>query len=329
MPTRAHVLRRAAALVACALTVVSTTAGCSLLSGGGDSGATDIERNTLRIGVMPVVDVAPLRIAINDKLFEKAGLQVQLVPQTSEEESLKQLDTTLDITWASHVTLFRKAADNTQLQLQGEAYQAGANSMALVSIGSAYDAPAKKPNPRIAVNSVSDIGALTTKAVLETAGIEKQKITFVEMPFEKMQQAMQSQAVDAAWMMEPFITKVQRETGARIVTDTAIGPTKDFPMSGYASSKKFADGNPKALALFRSVLREAQQNATNNKLSVQDVLSSYIDVDQQTAALVSVGTFPLSLNPIRLQRVADMMDTEGVLQNRLDVQQLLPPGTTN
>lgn len=62
---------------------------------------------------------------------------------------------------------------------------------------------------------------------------------------------------------------------------------------------------------------------------MQDSLTSYADVDASTAALVSVGTFPLSLNPIRLQRVADMMDTEDVLSGRLDVQQLLPPGTTN
>ncbi len=330
MPTRAHVLRRAAALVACALTVVSTTAGCSLLPGGGDNGATDIERNTLRIGVMPVVDVAPLRIAINEKLFEKAGLQVQLVPQTSEDEGIKQLDTTLDITWASHVTLFRKVAvEDTQLQLQGEAYQAGANSMALVTTKQSYNSASQIPAPRIAVPDDNDIGALTTRAVLDTAGIEKQRIAFRELPFDQMITAMESQSVDAAWMIEPFITKAQRDIGARVVTDTAIGPTKDFPMSGYAASKKFADGNPKTLALFRSVLRNAQQAATNNKISVQDVLSSYIDVDQQTASLVSVGTFPLSLNPIRLQRVADMMDTEDVLPRRLDVQQLLPPGTTN
>jgi NitT/TauT family transport system substrate-binding protein len=329
MPTRARVLRRAAALVACALTIVSTTAGCSLLPGGGDNGATDIERNTLRIGVMPVVDVAPLRIAINDKLFDKAGLQVQLVPQTSEDEGIKQLDTTLDITWASHVTLFRKVAEGTQLQLQGEAYQAGANSMALVTTDPNYDGPAKIASPRIAVVDDNDIGALTTRAVLDTAGIEKQRIAFRKIPFDQMVTAMQSKTVDAAWMTEPYITKAQRDIGARIVTDTAIGPTKDFPMSGYASSKKFADGNPKTLALFRSVLRDAQQAAANNKLTVQDVLSSYVDVDQQTAALVSVGTFPLSLNPIRLQRVADMMDTEDVLPGRLDVQQLLPPGTAN
>ncbi|WP_238412688.1 ABC transporter substrate-binding protein [Saccharothrix deserti] len=288
-----------------------------------------MERNTLRIGVLPVVDVAPLRLAYNNKLFEKAGLQVQLVPLNSESEGIKQLDTTLDLTWSTHVTLFRSFAEGTELQLQGEAYQAGANTMALVTLDPAYDSPGKLPSPRIAVPSTEDVGALTTKAVLKTAGVEKQRIKPVEMPFGEMINAMRAGQVDAAWMTEPFITQAQRNTGARILTDTAVGPTKDFPMSGYASSKKFADGNPRTLALFRQVLRDAQEAASNDKLSVQNALTGYMDVDQQTAALVSVGTFPLSLNPVRLQRVADMMDTEEVLRERLDVGGMLPPGTTN
>ncbi|MFD1146375.1 ABC transporter substrate-binding protein [Saccharothrix hoggarensis] len=288
-----------------------------------------MERNTLRIGVLPVVDVAPLRLAYNNKLFEKAGLQVQLVPLNNEVEGIKQLDTTLDLTWATHVSLFRSYAEGTQLQLQGEAYQAGANTMALVTIDESYDNPGKRTSPRIAVPSTGDVGALTTKAVLKTAGVEKQRITPVEMPFEQMVDAMRAKVVDAAWMTEPYITKAQRDVGARILTDTAVGPTKDFPMSGYASSKKFADGNPRTLALFRQVLRDAQEAASNDKLSVQNALTGYMDVDQQTAALVAVGTFPLSLNPVRLQRVADMMDTEEVLPERLDVGGLLPPGTTN
>jgi NitT/TauT family transport system substrate-binding protein len=289
-----------------------------------------MERNTLRIGVLPVVDVAPLRIALTDKLFEKAGLQVNLVTQPSETEAIKQLDTTLDITWATHVSLFRSVAEGTELQLQGEAYQAGPNSMALVtSATSDYDDPGKKAAPNIAVNSETDIGGLTTRAVLDTAAVEKQKIKFTSMPFGDMENALKSGKVDAAFMIEPFITKAQRNIGAKILTDTARGPTLDFPMSGYASSKKFAEQNPKTLKVFRDVLRQAQQRAQANKLAVQDSLTSYADVDQPTAALVSVGTFPLSLNPIRLQRVADMMDTEDVLSGRLDVQQLLPPGTTS
>ncbi|MFC6093221.1 ABC transporter substrate-binding protein [Saccharothrix lopnurensis] len=296
---------------------------------GTDSGdQPEVERNTLRIGVLPVVDVAPLRLALNEKLFERSGLQVQLVTVSDEAEGIKQLDTTLDITWASHVNLFRAYAEGAQLQLQGEAYQAGSNTMALVTLDTAYDSPDKLPSPRIAVNTVGDIGALTTTTMLRTAGVEKQSIRLQELPFEQMVDAMRAGTVDAAWMTEPFITQAQRNAGARVLADTAIGPTKDFPVSGYASSKKFADANPRTLALFRQVLRDAQESASNDKLSVQDALTGYMDVDQQTAALVSVGTFPLSLNPARLQRVADMMDTEEVLPERLDIGDMLPPGTT-
>ncbi|MFD9703510.1 ABC transporter substrate-binding protein [Lentzea sp. NPDC059081] len=325
MATRAKALRLAAVLITCVL-----TASCGLFGGSSNGGNADVERNILRIGVLPVVDVAPLRIALTEKLFEKAGLQVNLVTQPSEAEAIKQLDTTLDITWATHVSLFRAVAEGTELQLQGEAYQAGPNSMALVTASnSSYDDAGKNPSPTIAVNSETDIGALTTRAVLDTAAVEKQKIKFKSMPFADMENALTSGTVDAAFMIEPFITKAQRKIGAKILSDTARGPTLDFPMSGYAASKKFADANPKTLRVFRDVLREAQQRAQGNKLAVQDSLTSYADVDQPTAALVSVGTFPLSLNPIRLQRVADMMDTEDVLSGRLDVQQLLPPGTTS
>jgi ABC-type nitrate/sulfonate/bicarbonate transport system substrate-binding protein len=325
MPTPARVLRRAAALFACAATLTA----CGLLPGTDGNDRPEVERSTLRIGVMPVVDVAPLRLAFNNKLFDRAGLQVQLVPLNSEVEGIKQLDTTLDLTWGTHVTLFRSFDEGTPLQLQGEAYQAGVNTMALVTLNDAYDSPGKFPSPRIAVPSTGDVGALTTRAVLKTAGVEKQRIKPSEMPFEQMVDALRAGQVDAAWMTEPFITQAQRDAGARILIDTAVGPTKDFPMSGYASSKKFADANPRTLALFRRVLRDAQEAASNDKLSVQNALTGYMDVDQQTAALVSVGTFPLSLNPARLQRVADMMDTEEVLPDRLDVGGLLPPGTTN
>ncbi|ATE52274.1 MULTISPECIES: ABC transporter substrate-binding protein [Actinosynnema] len=331
MPTPARVLRRAAALIVCA----TTLSACGLLPGTSGDETPALERNTLRIGVLPVVDVAPLKLALNDKLFERAGLQVQLVDVSSEDEGLKQLDSTLDITWGSHVKLFSKVAEGTELQIQGEAYQAGANSMALVTTNPQYDSAEKikgrsaNRKPKIAVDSTKDLGALTTTSVLKTAGIEQSSVELTTMPFSQMVNDLRADKIQAAWMIEPYITKAQREVGARVITDTATGPTQDFPMSGYASSKKFADANPQTLKLFRSVLQEAQQAASDNKLAVQDVLTSYIDVDQQTAALVSIGTFPVSLNSVRLQRVADMMDTADVLVGKLDVQVLLPEGTAS
>lgn len=321
--------RVAGALVG-AVTLVAS-AGCGVFTTSSNTERPQLEHPALRVGYMQVVDVAPIRLALNEKLFDKAGLQVEWVQESSEADALKQLDTGgLDIVWASDVNLFRAAAGGQQLQLQGEAYQAGNNTMALVAMpNSSYKDASSKPSPTIAVNALDDVGVLTTKSALGTADVEQNKIKFKQVAFQDMQAQLQSGAVDAAWMVEPFITKAQKSIGATIVTDTARGATLNFPMSAYAASKKFADQNPKTLAAFRTALQQAQQQASGNVLSVQDVLPSYADVDSSTAALVSVGTFPASLNPVRLQRVSDMMDTSGLLSSRLDVQPLLPPGVSS
>jgi NitT/TauT family transport system substrate-binding protein len=319
---------RGAALLIGALTLMAT-AGCSFLPGSGSARGQQVEHSSLRIGVLPAVDVAPLRLALNNKLFENAGLQVDLVSESSEADGLRQLDAgTLDVAFASNVMLFKSAAAGAALQLQAEAYQAGTNTMALVTLpNSDYTDPSVRPAPRIAVDTDPGVGTLTTRSVLSTVGIDTTKIRFAQMPFGDMTDALKSGSVDAAWMVEPYITKAQKQLGAKILTDTARGATLNFPMSSYATSRKFADANPKTLQLFRSVLGQAQQLASNHLL-VQDVLHQYVDVDIPTAALVSVGVYPTSLNPVRLQRVADMMETAGMLTTRLDVQQLLPPGMT-
>ncbi|MCP3800080.1 ABC transporter substrate-binding protein [Allokutzneria sp. A3M-2-11 16] len=317
--------RRASALLASAV-VLASVSGCGLFTSTEEAAAPKPERGTLRIGVLPSVDVAPLYLARNEKLFSAAGLQVELIVVNDDNSAVQQLESqTLDIAFASHVTLLRAVHSGKELQLQGEAYQAARNTMALVTLAdSDYDNPGEIQKPKIAVNRKDDLGTLTTESVLQTANVKKDNIKWSPIAFADMADALRNKSVDAAWMVEPWITKAQRSMGARVLTDTARGYTLDFPMSGYAASKKFADSYPKTLAAFRNVLEKAQELGTN-KLAVQEVLTEYAEVDAQAAGLVSVGTYPMSINPVRLQRVADMMETSQLLTSRLDVQQLLPP----
>jgi ABC-type nitrate/sulfonate/bicarbonate transport system substrate-binding protein len=319
-------LRRTAVLLTGALSLAAATTGCSLMPGSGSSAVANLEHPTLRIGYEAQVDVAPLYKAVNGKLFADAGLTIELVQEANDQDAIKQLnDGNLDVVFATHVSLFKAAATGTSLELQGEAYQAGANTMALVSLPDArYNDPSTKPAPRIAVNTANDLGVLTTKSVLDTAGVQQNKIQFKIVPFTEMAASLGNREVDAAWMIEPFITRAQKQLGATVVTDAARGATLDFPMSGYASIKKFADANPNTMSTFRKILARAQQQASD-RLAVQSVLKEYAGVDAATADLMSVGTFPTTLNAVRLQRVADMMQTSQMLDNRLDVQSMLPP----
>jgi NitT/TauT family transport system substrate-binding protein len=300
------------------------TAGCSVFSSGTPAPPPALERTTLRVGVGNAIDTAPLRIAVAAGKFGSAGLNVQLVELGGDDGLAKLTSGDLDVTFASDIAMFRAAAGGTALQLQGEAYTSGPNTMALVTLpGSDYTEPTAKKAPEIAVNMLDDIGALAARSVLGTAGVDVTKIKFKPVGFDQMPQTLQAGDADAALMIEPYITRAEKDLGAHILADGARGATLDFPLSGYASAKPFAQGNPRTLAAFRKALGTAQQSATD-PATVRDALPTFSDIDTTTASLISLGSYPASLNGIRLQRVADLMHNSGQLANRLDVQALLP-----
>lgn len=319
-----HVMKRRMALLLAGLSATASIAGCDVFSGDSSDGSTEAT-GTLRIAVTPALDTAALRIGVRDGRFERAGLTIELNEQPDQNAALAKLKAgEVDIAFAGNVALLRAAAAGTRLQLQGEAYQAGANTMALVSLpDSGYREPKDKPAPRIAVDTDPGVGSLTTRSALRDEGLNPDDVTFVPRPFHTMGDALSSRQVDAAWVVEPHLTKLQKELGATVVLDTAKGTTAAFPMSGYASMRTFADASPDLLEHFRNTLSEVQRTTTTPR--AQQELPTFADVDPTTAALVSIGEFPERINHERVQRVADLMQTFGLIRDRLDVNGMSPP----
>lgn len=320
-------LRTTAALRAGAMITMSVLlTGCSTMSP--ERPHPEIELKSLRVGVTKAIDTAPLRLAVERKLFENSGLRVELVEQRDQHRTMSALKAgEVDIAFAGNLTLLKAAANGTRLELQGEAYISGPNTMALVTLpGSGYYGPTSKTAPVIAVDPHDDLGKLTTRSRLETEGVDPRHVEFTELNFDEMMTALGKREIDAAWLTEPNISKAQKEFGAKIVTDTARGAMQDFPMSSYAADKQRASGNPHTFALFRSIFSEAQELA-NDPSVVRDMVGEFTSLDKTSVALVAIGTFPTSLNAVRLQRVADLMHNSGLVRQRIDVSSLVPAAT--
>ncbi|HKS45146.1 MAG TPA: ABC transporter substrate-binding protein [Amycolatopsis sp.] len=317
-------MRRVAIMLVATLYLVT---GCNNLLGGSRSDDRLIpELTTLRVGVGNPIDTAPLRIAVEDGSFTRAGLHVELVDEASNTEGLSGLASgRLDVAFATDVAFFKAAAAGTALQLQGEACTSAPFTMALMTLpGSTYTQLTGKKTPRIAVDELDDLGVLTVRSMFATAGGDPSKIRFVRRSFGEMPAALRDRSADAALMIESFITEAQQNLGAQVLADSSRGATMNFPMTGYASSGIFAQANPRTLALFRSVLADAQQRATDPSI-VRQALPRLAAIDNATADLVALGEYPSSLNGVRLQRVADLMHSSGMLANRLDVRSMVPP----
>lgn len=303
---------------------LSLLTGCNI-STTRTNGDAPLERTTLRIAVGNAIDTAPLRLAVEDGSFTRAGLHVDLV---EEQEPLDGIDGLaagqVDIAFATDVALFGAASRGTALQLQGEAYTSAPFTMTLMTLpNSEYTDLSTKKNPRIAVDQDNDLGALAARAMFTTAGADPTKIRFVVRAYQDMPAALRDGSADAALMTEPFITKAQQDLGARVLADSSRGATMAFPVSAYAASGLFAQSNEHTLAAFRRVLAEAQQRADDPTV-VRAALPRIAGIDETTAALVSLGQYPTSLSGVRLQRVADLMHNTGMLAARLDVPSMLP-----
>lgn len=319
-----HTWRRTLAAVL-GMLLLGSLAAC----GEQHNAAPQPERPTLHIGIQPLIDDAPLFIAQAKKLFTAKGLQVQLIPQENDAEAIKALKSgQVDLAFGSDVSLLKAAASGTKLRIAAEAYQAGQSTMAIsVPQQVQYANPGKLGNVTVAVNQPDGLGTMVATSTLAALGVDADDINFVTMPFKDMGKAVAQHKVTGAWMEEPYLTRAERKLGIFAI-DTDDGGQLNMPLSAYATTSRFAKDNPNTMRIFRTVLSRAQDIAKDRR-EVQKVLPQYSGVDATTAALVSMGTYPTTLSAVRLQRVADRMQSAGLLSTRLDVQQLVPADTSS
>jgi NitT/TauT family transport system substrate-binding protein len=284
------------------------------------------ELSSLRVAATTNLDAVPLRMALQRGVFERAGLNVEVIEREDQAGALAALTAgDADVAVAGNLELLQAAAEGTELEFQGEAYIAGPNTMVLVSIpGSDYEEPTDNPSPVIAIEPGRPLGRLATRSRLATEGIAPEQVQFKTLEFDEMGPALRSGEVDAAWLCEPRVSKAQREYGAQIIADTSRGAMLEFPISSYAAMRKRVRENPRTFEILRRALSQTQQLA-NDPVSVREYLMSLHKLDKSTVAMVSIGSYPTSLNGVRLQRVADLMHRNGIVGERIDVAAMLPP----
>lgn len=306
------------------LVVVALASGC----GGSGSSATEfeaLEKTKIKVGVLPIVDTAPVYVGIENGVFAAEGLTVEPVVLNQSTDALPMLrQGELDFAFGNYVNFFKAhAADKAELRVQAEGYQTTPGVFVIAAMpDSSVRSPEDLAGKKVGVNILDNISTLTTNEALRAYGVDPGSIKYKVVPFPDLEQALESRSVAAAFLVEPFTSHAQQRLGVRIVMDNASGPTADFPVGGYFSAEEFAKDNPQTAAAFRRAMQKAQALAAERR-KVEEVLPTYTKIDPKTASMITIGTFPTSLNSTRLQRVADLMHRQGMLEEELDVRTII------
>ncbi|MBG0821345.1 ABC transporter substrate-binding protein [Planomonospora sp. ID91781] len=320
-----------AGLLTLALMAVAGCGGADEPTGasGASAGGSGLEKTTINIGTMPVVDTAPLQIAMEKGLFEAEGLDVKPSVLAGGAEAIPKLKGgSLDVSFGNYVSFFGAAAKGAiDLKIVSDGFQSAPKThVIMVPKDSPIRTVADLKGKTIAVNTKRNIGTMLVRVAGRAHGIEiDEDENFAEFPFPEMEGALKAGTVDAAIVVEPFGTFIGRNIGARVVWDTSQGPTADFPIAGYAATSEFVAANPRTVAAFQRAMRKAQKLAAD-RANVVAAIPKYTKIPASAADGLAIGAFPTALDAARLQRVADSMHEYGLLDAPIKAQDLVFAG---
>lgn len=317
-----HIVRFALAIAFATVAGAGCTSSSSTPGGAGASGLTHID-----VGVLPIIDDAPIFIALQHGLFRAQGLDVTPVVLNSGEAATQELlSGKLEFAFSNYVTTILAASQGAKLRIVADGAQTLPDTnVIMIEKGSAIRSVQYLRGKTIAVNALGNIGSLMADATLQTYGVPVNSVKFKVIPFPQMAAALQDRSVDAAWMAEPFITQAGEQIGAEELADTASGAMTNFPIAGYEALAEYSQRHPSTVAAFQRALVQAQALAATRSV-VEQSLPMYINgIPPQLVAAVHLDSYPTSLSQTRLQRVADTMDAAGMLQRPFDTRQLLTP----
>ncbi len=300
------------------------TAAC--LNWGGPGAPAGVEKPDLTVAAVPAFDSAGIYIAQQRGLFAAAGLHVKIVPAVSSSTVIAgQLAGKYDFTVGAYPGyILADALRHARLRiLAPSSTMAPLGQQLMVPSGSPIHNVAQLRGARIGVNALHNIGVLLVSSALSDNGVPPGDVTFVAIPFPKMAAALKSGQVDAAWLIEPFITDAEESAGATTLADLDQGVTQGLPISGYSVTQSWLDKYPKTASAVRRVLRQAQVIANNDLGAVQNSMETYAGLPRHTVQISSLPDYPLQTNANLLQRVANLMEQFGMTTQEFDVSQII------
>lgn len=343
---------RASAIVLSVLTALSISLAAACGGGGSSASVPKPEQKSLRVGVVKnEIGALPIWLGTDQGMFAAKGLDVTVVADfTTDEEALRALkDQKVDVVYCDYARAIEaRSLGDYLITLVAEGYNAGPGSVNMIERSTTNSTIAQDVHrafnatggilvpgvgaPDAAVNY--SVPALMLANALVSMGGDL-RIDGTNKA-QKLKQEFQSAMPDrldtknsfAAVMSEPYWSYASSKGPMSVLLDLTTGDNESMPLGGYFAEQDFALQKVNTLKAFTSALNDAKTAASSRANATAELVAHYAPngtkLSSDVATSVALGTFPLSVNAKRVQRVLDSMQRIGLAPFfKLDA--MLPP----
>jgi NitT/TauT family transport system substrate-binding protein len=310
------------------LGALALTLAASCSSPNTSSPASSGQLTNVVVGAVPAETGAAMYIAQEHGIFAKHGLHVtiRVIQSTSSAFILPEMAKgELDIASGQIPTFIMAEVGGSgsfRLLASGLTLAPGVNEILAMKWSGITD-PQQLRHKTIAENAMIGDSPLLVDSVLASYGMKPNDVTVKILGFPDMGAALADHQVDAAYCVEPYCTDIEQKYGAEVIADTDQGAAQGLLTAGYTVTAKWLEHNRKTAAEFAASIAEGATLADTDPADLQQALSASLHVTPMVADVMATGTFPTTVDPVKVSQVADLMLTFGEIKRPFDVNELL------
>jgi NitT/TauT family transport system substrate-binding protein len=312
------------ALVAGALVLAGCGGAASQGGGGGDSS----KPTTLKVGVIPIADVAPLYVGMKQGFFKAEGLTIK--PQIADggaaiAASVMSGDDQFG--FSNVVSLVTARSKKLPLRIvaqgaSGHKTEKEAFDTLLVPKGSAIRSARDLEGKTVAVNALLNVGPLSINYTIERAGGDPTKVKYVEVPFPDMIAALDARRVDAAWVVEPFASQ-GLASGARSIFAPFEAVSPDLTVATYFTSEQFIKQNGAVVNRFVRAMKKSLAYAAANPEAARAAVLTYTKIPPAAAQTMRLPNWNPAYNDASIDKTIALARKYGFVKGPVALDDLI------
>ena len=318
-------MRRIAAAVAVVATLLTVT-GCT----PDDAKSATKAATKVALGVIPIVDVAPVYLGKAKGFFSSRGIDLTLSPEQGGPPIIKGVLSGKYQFGFSNVTSLM-AAEVDGAPLRGIAAGVASNGRAgrdfsaiVVPDGSPIRSAKDLAGALIGVNVLKSLGDTTVRQSVRKAGGDPGGIQFKAIPFPEMPGALQAHAIDAAWVVEPQLSEAIA-LGCQVVTSNLVDTAPNLTVAMYFTDNALQVKDPGLITRFSAAVAESLKYAAGHPEEVRNTVGTYTQISDSVRTSMILPEWPTDINRASLDRLATLGRQDGTFKQLPALDKLLPP----
>ncbi len=315
-------MRRCLAVCAALLLVV---AGC----GGQEEAAAPGQPDDVKVGLISILDVAPIYLGQEKGFFEKRNIKLTLQPAEGGTETVPSvMSGNQQFGFSNVVTLLLAQAQGLPVKVVSNGTNStGADGNDFGALMVAGDSPIKSvadlAGKKVAVNTFQNVVELAVRASALKAGVDPESIEFVKLGFPEMPAALAEGRADAVFVVEPF-QQVVLSQGGRALASSYVDTAPNLSVAMYFTSKQLLGENPDLVKRFTDAMNESLAYADGHPDEVRQILPTYTKIGPELIPNLVLPKWPAEINEDSVEAIAKLAEEEQVLPSKPNIDDLLP-----